>query len=225
MEMMTVLAIVGILAGMSAAALGRMKNRGNFSSATGDFLATLRTARAEAFARGNPTVVIVDAQAGSWWAVEDVDGNFALASFNPATPAPAPDRLIYAGQLPTSASFGPVNGWGSALPQPWSGIPTGYVNIVLADGGSGGTADISVDGGSAAPNFKYCSFCDSSSKRGAITFLPSGGARFNGGPLAVGQQISLQDIQSATDGGVGATGIIDFAIVAATGSSEAVSIR
>jgi type II secretory pathway pseudopilin PulG len=225
MEMMTVLAIVGVLAGMSGAALSRMKTRGNFSSATGDFLSTLRTARAEAFARGNPTVVIVDAQAGRWWAVEDADGNFSLASFNPATPAPAPDRLIYAGQLPPSTSFGPPEGWGSALPQPWAGIPTGYVNIVLADGGSGGTADISVDGGSAAPNFKYCSFCDPSSKQGAITFLPSGGARFSGGPLAVGQQISVQDVQSQADGGAGATGIMDFAVVAATGSSEAVSIR
>lgn len=225
MEMMTVLAIVGVLAGMSASALSKMKTRGNFSSATGDFLATLRTARAEAFARGNPTVVIVDAQAGLWWAVEDVDGSFSLASFDPATPAPTPDRLIYAGQLPPSTSFGPPQGWGSALPQPWSGIPTGYVNIVLADGGSGGTADISVDGGSAAPNFKYCSFCDPSTRRGAITFLPSGGASFSGGPLGVGQQISLQDVQSQADGGAGATGIIDFVIVAATGSAEAVSIR
>jgi hypothetical protein len=99
------------------------------------------------------------------------------------------------------------------------------VNIVLADGGSGGVADISVDGGSAAPNFKYCSFCDTSSQRGAITFLPSGGATFSGGPLSVGQQISLQDVLQ--DGGVSgsATGIIDFAIVAATGSSEAVTIQ
>lgn len=225
LEMMTVLGIVGILAGMSAVALDRMKTRGNFSSATGDFLSTLRTARAEAFARGNPTVVIVDTQAGRWWAVEDVDGAFALASFDPAAPAPAPDRLIYAGQLPPGTSFGPAEGWGSALPQPFSGIPTGYVNIVLADGGSGGSADISVDGGSAAPNFKYCSFCDPGTQRGAITFLPSGGASFSGGPLVVGQQISIQDVRSQADGGAGATGIIDFAIVAATGSSEAVSVR
>ncbi len=225
-EMLTTMVVVAVLAGMSVAALNRMKSRGSFASASGDLLATLRTARAEAFARGNPTVVIVDSQTGQWWSVEDVNGDFSLATFNPATPAPSPDRLIYSGQLAAGTSFGPQGGWGAALPQPWSGIPTGYVNVVLPDGGSGGVADISADGGSSAPNFKYCSFCDSSSKRGAITFFPSGGATFSGGPLTVGQQISLQDV-SISDGGVSAvpTGIIDFAVVAATGSTEAVTIR
>ena len=228
-EMLMAVAIIGVLAGMSAVALDRMKSRGNFASATGDFIATLRTARAEAFARGNPTVVVVDMDARQWWAVEDVNGDFALASFSSSSPAPSPDRLIYQGQLPTNVSFGPVNGWGAALPAPFSGVPTGYTNIVLADGGSGGTVDISVDGGSAAPNFKYCSFCDTSSKKGAITFLPSGGALFSGGPLSIGQQLSLQDmVQSVSgDGGVSGapTSIIDFVILAATGSAQAVTIR
>src|SRR5256886_1936110 len=188
-ETMMALAVIGVLAGMSAVALDRMKTRGNFSSATGDFIATLRTARAEAFAGGNLTVVVVDSLAARWWAIEDVNGDFSLASFSVSTPAPSPDRLIYSGQLPSGTSFGPLDGWGAALPPPYSGIPTGYVNVLLADGGSGGVADISVDGGSTAPNFKYCSFCDTSSKRGAITFLPSGGATFSGGPLSVGQQI------------------------------------
>jgi len=225
-EVMTVVGVIAVLAAMSVMALNKLKSRGNFASGSGDFLATLRTARAEAFARGNSTVVIVDAQAGRWWAVEDIDGNFSLASFNPATPAPSPDRLIYQGQLPNGTSFGPPNGWGAALPAPYSGVPTGFTNIVLPDGGSGGVADISVDGGSAAPNFKYCSFCDTTSKLGAITFLPSGGAVFNGGPLSVGQQISLQDVSVLADGGSpGVTGIVDFVIVGATGSSEAVTIR
>jgi prepilin-type N-terminal cleavage/methylation domain-containing protein len=228
-EMLMAVAIIGVLAGMSAVALDRMKSRGNFASATGDFIATLRTARAEAFARGNPTVVVVDMDARQWWAVEDVNGDFALASFSASSPAPSPDRLIYQGQLPINVSFGPVNGWGAALPAPFSGVPTGYTNIVLADGGSGGTADISVDGGSAAPNFKYCSFCDTSSKKGAITFLPSGGALFSGGPLSIGQQLSLQNmVQSVSgDGGVSGspTSIIDFVILAATGSAQAVTIR
>ena len=225
-EMLITVSIVAVLAGMSAAALNRMKSRGTFASATGDFLATLRVARAEAFSRGNSTVVIVDSGAGLWWSIEDVNGDFSLASFNPATPAPSPDRLIYSGQLPAGTSFGPQDGWGAALPAPYSGIPTGYLNILLADGGSGGVADISADGGSSAPNFKYCSFCDSSSKLGAITFLPSGGASFSGGPLTIGQQISLQDMSPA-DGGfaAGPTGIVDFAVVAATGSTEAVIVR
>jgi prepilin-type N-terminal cleavage/methylation domain-containing protein len=221
-EMMTVLAIVGILAGMAAVGLSQLKVRGNFASATGDFVSTLRTARAEAFARGDNTVVVVDTAGGRWWAIEDVAGNFSLSAFSASTPAPSPGRLIYSGSLPVGVSFGPSAGIGQALGQPYSGIPTGFVNIVLPDGGSGGTADISVDGGSAAPNFKYCSFCRTSDGLGAITFLPSGGASFNGqGPLSVGQQISMS---SVADGGVG-YGIIEFAIVGATGASEAVTIQ
>ena len=40
-EMLITVAIAGVLAGMSAMALNRLKSRGNFASATGDFLATL----------------------------------------------------------------------------------------------------------------------------------------------------------------------------------------
>ena len=227
MELMLTVIIVSILAGLSSAAFSRMKTRGNFSSATGDFLSTLRAARAEAFARGNPAVLVVDTAAGRWWAIEDVLGTFSLASFNPATPAPANpdggmgDRLLYSGSLPAGVSFGPQAGWGNALPPPFSGVPTGYVNVVLADGGFGGTVDISADGGSAAPNFKYCSFCDPGTGQGAITFLPSGGATFSGGPLTVGQQITMEDATSDA----GATGIIAFAILGATGVVEAVTIR
>src|SRR3989442_4258322 len=130
------------LAGMSIVATNRVEARGNFSAGLGDFVATLRTARAEAFARGNPTVVVGDGAAGQWWSIEDVTGVFSLASFNASTPAPSPDRLIYTGHLLPGTSFGPLDGWGAALPQPYSGIPTGYTNIVLADGGSGGAADI-----------------------------------------------------------------------------------
>lgn len=219
---MTVLAIVGILAGVAAVGLSKLKSRGNFSSATGDFVSTLRTARAEAYARGNNTVVVVDTAGGNWWAIEDVAGNFSLSTFSTSNPAPSPNRLIYSGSTPLGVSFGPSSGIGQALGQPYSGIPTGFVNIVLADGGSGGVADISVDGGSSAPNFKYCSFCDTGTGMGAITFLPSGGAKFNGGPLSVGQQLSMQD--TAADAGT-ATGIIEFAVVGATGASEAVTIK
>jgi hypothetical protein len=114
---------------------------------------------------------------------------------------------------------------GQALPMPFSGIPTGFVNIVLADGGSGGIANIISDGGSTAPNFAYCSFCDTGTGKGAITFLPSGGAVFSGGPSTVGQQLSIQDVDRDAGSNAGATFIIDYAIVATTGSVEAVTIR
>lgn len=226
LEMMTVLGIVGILAGLSAIALTRLKSRGNFASATGDFVATLRTARAESFARGDNTVVVVDTKGSQWWAIEDVAGNFSLAGWDGGVSSP--NRLIYYGSLPTGTSFGPTTGIGQALAPPFSGIPTGFVNIVLADGGSGGTANITTDGGSSSPNFVYCSFCDKSSGVGAITFLPSGGASFSGGPITIGQQVSIQNtIGSLADGGPSgaAAGIIDFAVISATGSVEAVTIK
>src|SRR2546426_7898855 len=171
-EVMTAVGVIGVLAAMSIVAMNRVKTRGNFSSGTGDFIATLRTARAEAFARGNPTVVVVDVAAGQWWSIEDVNGDFSLASFNASTPAPSPDRLIYTGHLPPGTSFGPLDGWGAALPQPYSGIPTGYTNIVLADGGSGGVADISVDRGSSAAKFKDFSLFDTRSPKGPIPLPP-----------------------------------------------------
>ncbi len=227
-EMMTAIGIVGILAGLSAIALTKLKTRGNFASGSGDFVATLRTARAEAFARGDNTVVVIDSNGGRWWAIEDIAGNFDLTAFDPNNPAPSPDRLIYSSTLPTGTSFGPANGPGQALAAPYSGIPTGYLNIILADGGNGGTADISTDGGTAAPNFKYCSFCRKSDGYGAITFLSSGGATFNGqGPLSVGHQISMQAGSSLSDGGTldPLSGLIDFVVVGATGASEAVTIK
>ena len=217
-EMIITLAIVGVLAGMSVAALNRLKTRGNFASATGDFIAGLRTARAEAFARGDNTVVIIDAQNGQWWAVEDVNGDFNLSTFSAATPAPLPDRLIMSRTLPDGVSFGPSGGWGQALPVPLSGIPTGFLNLP-----DGGIASVPSDGGSA-PAFKFCSFCDSS-KMAAITFLPSGGAVFSGGPATIGQQISLQDVTKNPDGGAqSAQTVIDFAVLGATGSVEAITV-
>jgi prepilin-type N-terminal cleavage/methylation domain-containing protein len=231
-EMLTVVAAMGILATLATVALTKLKARGNYSSATGDFVSTLRGARAESFARGDNTVVLIDTQHGQWCGFEDVGGAFAAAAWPPASyatwcPPPAPARLISSGSLPEDTSFGPHSGFGRALPPPFSGIPTGYLNIILADGGSGGTADISVDGGSAAPNLKYCSFCDPGSGLGSITFLPSGGAVFSTGPQAVGGQVSLQSTTVVSDGGSAeiTPSVIDFAIVSATGSVEAVTIH
>jgi prepilin-type N-terminal cleavage/methylation domain-containing protein len=224
-EMLTTMGIIGILATISAVAFTRLKSRGNFASATGDFVATLRTARAEAFARGNNTVVVVDTQGSQWWSIEDINGNFALPGFDGGVPAG--DRLIYYGSLPNGTSFGPTSGPGTALAMPYCGIPTG--TATLNSTGTGCT--VVADGGTTNPNLNYCSFCDTSGTTngmGAITFLPSGGARFSGGPLTVGQQVSIQNTSgSLPDGGPSgaALGIVDFAIVGATGAIEAVTIR
>jgi prepilin-type N-terminal cleavage/methylation domain-containing protein len=220
-EMLTAMAIIAVLAGLSVVAMNRLKARGNFSSATGDFIGALRAARAEAFARGDNTVMVVDISGQQWWTIEDVAGTFTLTGFVPSAPVwPTGDRLISSGVLPNSVIFGPANGWGTALPAPFSGIPTGFVNLP-----DGGVANITADGGSSSPNFNYCSFCDPGTKLGAITFLPSGGALFSGGPLTMGQQIAMQDIGGGpSDGGI-TFGIIDFAVVGATGSAEAVTVQ
>ena len=219
---MTVLGIIGVLAALSAVALTRLKSRGNFASATGDFVATLRTARAEAFARGDNTVVVVDTQGSQWWAIENVSGSFTLTGFDGGIAAP--DRLIYYGSLPPGTSFGPTGGPGTALAMPYCGIPTGTTALV----GSGTACTVVADGGTTNPNLNYCSFCDTASGMGAITFQPSGGAQFSGGPLTVGQQVSIQNTTgNLPDGGPsGATlGLIDFAVVGATGAIEAVTIK
>src|SRR5438477_7811177 len=218
LEFMTAVGIVGILAGLSAIALTRLRARGNFASASGDFVSGLRVARAESFSRGDNTVVIVDVVNGRWWSVEDVNGDFDLTTFDPNAPAPSPDRLINRGFLPVGVSFGPPAGWGTALPLPLSGIPTGFLNLP-----DGGTANITTDGGSGAPNLPYCSFCNTSSKLGAIIFHPGGGATFSAGsatvPQTIGNQVAMQDV--ALDGGTAEpSGIIDFAIVQTTGSIE-----
>src|SRR5262249_58499164 len=96
---------------------------------------------------------------------------------------------------------------------------------------TGSSCTVVADGGTTNPNLNYCSFCDTSggtAGMGAITFLPSGGACFSGGPLTVGQQVSMQNTSDTLpDGGPGgaALGIVDFAIVGATGAIEAVTIR
>ncbi len=61
---------------------------------------------------------------------------------------------------------------------------------------------------------------------GAVTFLPSGGAVFSGGPQTVGGQVSLQNASLASDGGPASavSEVIDFAVVSATGSVEAVHV-
>ena len=221
-EVVTVLGIIAILAGLSAAALTRLKTRGNFASATGDFVATLRSARAEAFGRGDNTVVVVDTANGQWWSIEDVAGNFTLTGFDGGI-AP-PNRIMYYGSLPAGTSFGPSSGIGTALAMPYCGIPTG--SALLADGGTGCT--VVADGGTSSPNLPYCSFCDPGTGMGAVTFLPSGGAQFSGGPLTVGQQVALQNTSATTtDGGPAgvALGVIDFAIVGATGAIEAVTVK
>lgn len=220
-EMMTVIGIIGILAGLSAAALNRIKSRGNYASATNDFASTLRGARAESFARGDNTVVVVDTKNGQYWSIEDVNGNFDVTGFDGGVPSG--DRLINYGMLPAGTAFGPTGGPGTALPMPFCGVPTGTTSLASWMHGTACT-------GSAppSPSLNYCSFCDNGTGFGAVTFQPSGGAKFTpSAPSTVGQQISMMQSSGTTaDGGVAgvAVDIMEYAIIAATGAVEAIQV-
>jgi prepilin-type N-terminal cleavage/methylation domain-containing protein len=196
-EMVTAMVIVGILAAIGMGSLTSMKRRGNFVSASGDLIVGLRKTRATAFGRGTTTVFVIDTVGGRFWGIEDVNSAFALAGFNPATPAPAGYKLITSGTLPTGVTFtGATNGYGRALPTPYAGIP-------------------SFSGSPTPPNFPYCSFCVTAAPNvgfGSIQFDPGGGARFSSGPVAVGQSFSVQ--------GQTVNALMTFAVIGRTGTAE-----
>jgi prepilin-type N-terminal cleavage/methylation domain-containing protein len=199
-EMMTTLAIVGVLAALSVAALGGMKNRGRFVSSSGDLLEGVRLTRSEAFSRGNPCVFIIDTVGGNWWSVTDVASAFSLSTFNPAAPVAGTDVVLASGTLTTGVTFGPggsPGGYGVALPQPFAGVP-------------------SFSGSTPAPNFAYCSFCSTGAPAGygAITFRGSGGAIFSGGPAAIGHQFTVQAPKPTGTG----LQIMTIAVIARTGA-------
>lgn len=191
LEMLTALVIVGLLAGLSIAALGGLKKRGNFVSATGDLVEGLRLTRAEAFGRQSPCVFVIDTVNSRWWSIADVDNNFSLAAFNPATPNPSPDVLLNSGTLPTGVTFGPSTGYGATntLPVPYAGI----------------TANVA------------CSYCVTSGGNtyGSITFYGAGSAKFSANNSSIGNQFT---IQSAQPSGTGLQ-TMTFAVVGRTGAA------
>jgi prepilin-type N-terminal cleavage/methylation domain-containing protein len=199
-EMGVAMAILGIMAGLSIAALSGLKKRGNFVSATGDLIEGLRLARAEAFSRQAPCVFVVDTVGNRWWSIIDVANTFTLGTFAPATPAPSPAILLGSGTLPTGVIFGPSGspgGYGADyLPSPYGGVP-------------GDTAT------SAPATYPYCTFCLASGF-GSITFYGAGSALFSANSnLWVGHQFT---IQSPKPGGIGLQ-TMTFAVVARTGAS------
>src|SRR3954469_10978478 len=195
-EMTVALAIIGLLTGVTILAFRGMKNRASFAAATGDLIVQIRATRAESFSRGGTTVFVVDTAGGRWWGLEDVGGNFDLQAFDPANPTAAGDRLLASGTLPTGVTFGPANGYGAALPQPFQLIP-------------------SFPGASPPPALAYCSFCLNSGARsgyGFIRFAPGSPLGWSSGPLASGQQLTL----TVTNAGTKFQRILTVAVLART---------
>jgi general secretion pathway protein H len=184
-EMVVVIAIVGVLAGLSVAALNRLKSQPSFANEAAEVEAALRRARAEAFSRGLRTAFVIDTEGHRWWTVE-APGGFDLSTFNPGAPA----GLITSGAFsrvtpltPPATTFGPQSGYGKALAAPFARVP------VLA---------------SEAPNRPFCSFCLTGGSLpgfGFVEFEAGGAPRFSGGPAAVGQQFTItgaSDVGSRT---------------------------
>jgi hypothetical protein len=174
-ELTVTLAIVSVLTGVSVLALGGLKMRGSFAGATGDVVVGIREMRAESFSRGAVTVFVVDTIGERFWGLEDVGADFDLASFDPANPTAAGDRLLISGTLPSGVSFGPATGYGSALPQPFRLVPA-YA------------------GASPAPALPYCSFCLTSGSKsgfGFIRFAAGSPLAYSAGPVSSGQQVTL----------------------------------
>jgi prepilin-type N-terminal cleavage/methylation domain-containing protein len=201
-EMVIVMTIVGIMAGLSIAALSGLKKRGNFVSGVGDLLEGLRLTRAEAYSRQAPCVFIVDTVGNRWWSIIDIANTFNLTTFAPATPAPSPAVLLASGTLPSGVIFGPSGtpgGYGADyLPPPYGGIP-------------GDTA--------ISPTYPYCTFCLSAGTNagfGSIAFYGAGSATFSANSNTwIGHQFT---IQSPKPGGSGLQ-TMTFAVVARTGAS------
>jgi hypothetical protein len=169
-ELAVVAALTTLLLAMGFSAVENLKERGNFPNAAGDLVAGLRRTRAEVFARGVETAFIVDTEGGRWWGIA-VPGPFDLAAFNPTSPG----TVIVNGALPAGVRFGPMGGYGQALPAPFAGV---QVNPSTGD--------------------KFCSFCRTSGPNdgyGAVLFDSNGAARFVGisadAALRVGQQLTL----------------------------------
>lgn len=122
-EMLVVVGVAGILTALSLNALGSVRRRADYSSASNELVLLLKRLRNEAFSRSTTTVLVVVPGSRLALAIEDKNGDFDLSTFDLANPTPAPDRLLAKMELPPSVAFGPATGFGGALPAPFSGVP------------------------------------------------------------------------------------------------------
>lgn len=192
-EVMTVVAILGVLAALSVFSIRAVLRRSQHGAATWDLVSGLRQTRAEAYGRGRSTAFVLDTAGGRWWGLE-VPTGWSLTGFDPS----APGKVIVQGALPKGMAFGPKDQHGQALPSPFTGVPMTSA---------------------AVPNLPYCSFCAVGGALpgyGAILFAARGGARFDGTvPGTVGQQFR---VTARDDGGVERVSTV--AVMATTGLVE-----
>lgn len=191
-ELMVASAVLALLAALGFGALSRMQAQSAVASANSELLTSLRQCRAEAFGRGATVVFVLDSLGGRWWMVSDPNSNFSLEAFAPATPALGGDVLLGAGTLPAGMAIAPSSGFGELLPPPFASVPAGSA----------------------------CTFCVSVANPGfgAISFRPSGGARFSGGDLR-GGSFTLQGPSTGGVPAAGTRGPVTLAVNARTGAT------
>ena len=164
-ELMVVVGIAAVMAGLAVAGLQTVKSRGTFASGANEIVGAVNLTRATAHGRGANTAFVIDTIMGRYWGIQTTSA-FVLDTFDPATA-----NIFVSGTLPDGVSFGPVAGYGATLPVPLSGIPT--------------TGSLS---------YKYCSFCLSTGALpgyGSMLFDPGGQVTFSGGPSTIGQQFTV----------------------------------
>lgn len=212
LEMLTAVAVIGIVAAMAIFGFGRQKVRSGLAGATVELQSLLHGARQNALASGYPTVVMVfpaftttgGATAGRIVIYEDHEGTLFNAAatvnfggYNPAAPVAGPlSQVIDTVDFPREVTVGPPDGQGSGvlMPAPFDRVP---VNTA-------------------------CTFCGVD--RGAIAFDVRGQASFysgNGAPAFLqGGSISLHIPPSppTPDTAANAISIRTVAVVASTGA-------
>lgn len=146
-------AIAGVLTTMGLNALGSMRRKSEIQRAVPMLATSISAARAEAFARGAPTVVLVRTVDGrvNWEWFVDPEGDFDPAT----TSAPAEgDVVLGGGELPSEVAL--VDD-ASELPK----APAPLHRVPAATG---------------------CTFCDGPEQTGAIVFGTDGRVRLGAAP-------------------------------------------
>jgi prepilin-type N-terminal cleavage/methylation domain-containing protein len=181
-EMMVVVAIIGIAAAMSLSLFGRQRPRQQVDQFALELRGILMGARQTAMSTGTPVAVVVFpayvSPSGTGRLILYRDGNFTLFSgaaainlenLSAATPAAdSRSEIVDTIDLSDGLVIGPATGQGAAavMPAPFTGVA---INVA-------------------------CPFCTGAGGRGAMVFKPDGSVTFqdrNGPALAMPQGASL----------------------------------
>lgn len=190
-EMVAVLAIIAVLAGLTYSALSRIKSTAGRRSMATDLYSEVSMARSRARAKERTQIIVIDATSGTnqtygYYHFEDAATPPAIftsadlvalltAMVNPPTvPAGYTLTLLESRTNANNGYYMNADGWSGVPPFPWSSLAVS----------------------SRVSTVNGCSFC-SASGYGAVALLPSGRAVFSDGNTLGG----LIVIQGDTAGG------------------------